>query len=441
MKQNIFAHNLTYHAKVRQRTLVLIRWIALTGQIITLGVVGFIFKYSLPLTWCLVVIGASIIVNIAATYHLPARGWLNNHQVALYLVFDLLQLAILLYLTGGLYNPFALLILAPVIISATVLSRQTTLRLGSLALIIVILLAFIHHPLPWSPSFFSDQSLFHLPRLFVLGLAVALIVSIIFITLYIISVVEEARKVSEALQMAELSLDRERHFSALGAQAAAAAHALASPLSTISVIARDMMHDVPPQSPLYEDVSLLLGQTQRCSKILAELVSKKELNKQNIDFEQSFNNLPLVEIIKLAAEPYYQKNIEYNIEDKAQLLALIPASPEIIHGLGTLIQNAFQFALKKINIFIVLEKNIISVIIQDDGPGFIPYILDQLGSPYLTDRTYAREENYQSMGLGIFIAQTLLERTGAQLVFSNQHDPKKGAEVKIIWALDDLVRE
>src|SRR5215470_9045824 len=247
--------------RVRLRTLILIRWIAVAGQAAALLIVRAGLGYELPMGWAMAAVAASCIVNIAAS--LP-RGstWLDDTRAALFLGYDLLQLAVLLYLTGGLHNPFAILILAPVTVSATVLSRRST---TGLALAAVAVLALMHLPLPW-----ADRA-FRLQPLFIAGLGLALGLSVLFIAVYVFSVAEEARRMSHALSASQMALDRERQLSALGALAAAAAHELGSPLGTIAVVAREIARDLPGDSPLRADVDLLLSQSQRCRDILAGL--------------------------------------------------------------------------------------------------------------------------------------------------------------------------
>jgi two-component system sensor histidine kinase RegB len=434
--------------RVRLRTLAVIRWVAIAGQATTLLVVHVGLGYALPIWPALLLVAASALVNVWATLGRPAPARLGDREVAFYLGFDLLQLTGLLYLTGGLNNPFAVLILAPVTVSGTVLSRASTIGLALTALAAVVFLAFVHMPLPWPDgSFVMDPIL-------VLGLGVALVVSTLFITAYVFSVSEEARRMSDALAATQMALDREQRLSALGGLAAAAAHELGSPLGTIAVIAKELARDLPPGSPLREDAELLISQSARCRDILASLAARPEA-----DGGAPYSLLALPTLIEVAAGPYRGERVRLLLDaapgdggDSAP--PVVARSPSLIHGLGNLIQNAVQFAHSEVRVVIRWTDTHISVGILDDGPGFDPGLLDHLGEPYLSGGSAGRASDSVAgsespgaldsgpggegdhMGLGVFIAQNLLERTGARLSFGNQID--SGAEVTATWRRADF---
>jgi two-component system sensor histidine kinase RegB len=411
------------HGPVKQRTLVLIRWAAVGGQAATLCVVNFGMGLALPIVPALAVVAASAVLNIAVQRWRGMRARVTNGEAALYLAYDTVQLTLLLYLTGGLINPFAVLILAPVIVSATVLSRTSTIGLGVLTGASISLLAVLHRPLPWPDGPFEP------PVTYVLGVWLALALSTVFIAAYVGSVSEEARRMAEALGATQLALAREQRLASLGALAAAAAHELGSPLATIALASKELARDLPNESPLREDVELLISQSARCRDILAELGRAPEA-PQGLPFA----HLPLSALVEATAEPHRTPAIRLILdaapaegapEDSPE--PQIARSPEFVHGLGNLIQNAIQFARDEVVVRQRWDYDEVSIEVMDDGPGFPSYLLERIGEPYVS----SRGESGLHMGLGIFIAQNLLERTGAELTFSNR--PEGGARVAARW--------
>jgi two-component system sensor histidine kinase RegB len=418
--------------RVRLRTLILIRWVAIAGQLTALAVVHFGLGYRVPLLATLAAVAVSVVVNIWATVGRRSPERLGDRAAAFYLAYDLLQLGVLLYLTGGLHNPFAVLILAPVIVSATVLSRFSTMALSVLALVVIAVLALDHLPLPWA------NGAFDLAPLFIFGLAAALSLSVVFIAGYVFSLAEEARRMSGALAASYLALDREQRLSALGALAAAAAHRLGSPLGTIAVVSKELARELPPDSPHRADVELLLSESERCRTILAELSTRPEAG-------EPLQRMPLAALVETAAAPYRAQRIrlvvdsqpEPDAEDTGKPSPLAPHSPELLHGLGNLLQNAIEFARSEVRVIVRWDDRHVRLVVRDDGPGFDPGLLDHLGEPYLSGGPQGRTGD--SMGLGVFIAQTLLGRTGAQLSFGNSQNG--GGEVTIVWNRTSLEAE
>lgn len=399
---------------------MLIRWIGVIGQAVALFVVNVGFGLDLPMVLALGIVGVSALLNLVLLLSPPSGGRIDHRQATLFLTYDLLQLAALLFLTGGLYNPFTLLILAPVTISATVLSRHTTIALSVLAIFLVSILAFWHLPLP-SPVLWVEPS-----RLVALGLWVALVSAIVFMASYTFTVAEEARRMSDALSATQMALAREQRVSALGGLAAAAAHELGSPLSTIAVAAKELAREVPADSPYADDVRLLVSQSRRCSEILAQLSHLPE----EVDPETPFERLPLSALVELAALPYEKDDIEVDFRQRAEDGSpepVVPRTPELLHGLGTLIQNAVQFATTRVAVETGWDANETKVTILDDGPGFSPVVLAELGEPYVSSRSGGGGH----MGLGVFIALSLLDRGGAAVAFDNR--PEGGARVVVRW--------
>ena len=423
---------------VSLRRLVLIRWIAVLGQAVTVLVVHFDLGFKLPLTSTLVVIAASAVLNILASRRRLPSARLGDREAAAYLAYDTLQLGILLFLTGGLENPFAVLMLAPVIVSATILSRSSVIGLSALTVIAISVLAFWHLPLPQRPA-----QPFELQPIYVLGFWTALVCSTLFISGYAWSVALEARKMRDAYAATQLALAREQRVSAVGGLAAAAAHQLGSPLATIAVVAKELARDLPPDSPHAADAVLLLSQSERCRTILADLA-----HHQDAETASPYERLPVSALVEAAGEPHLSPEIvvQYAVEasrgpdGKPIEEPLVRRSPEIIHGIGNLIQNAIHFAQQEVEVTTSWNADKVSVDIADDGPGFPQSVLARIGEPYISARqlgtSYHPQAGAQHMGLGIFIAQTLLARTGAQLTFDNLSDG--GAHIGIEWRRQQL---
>lgn len=411
---------------VSARTLIAIRWVALAGQTVAILVVQFGLDFPLSLSLCLGIIAASAALNLAMQARARSNQRLSDRAAAASLGFDIIQSAALLYVTGGMENPFALLLLAPVTISATVLSLRSTIWLCLLAMAAATLLMLKHQPLPW-----YEVGL-ELPELYIFGLWSALIIAILFSAAYTWRVADEARRMSDALAATQMALAREQQLSALGGLAAAAAHELGSPLSTIAVIAADLSRDVPVESEFAEDIELLRSESARCSAILAGLSNQPEIGGG-----APFVQLSMSTLIDLAAGPHQRDGIEIIVErhgpdeddevSDAHDDPLVSRSPEILHGLGTLIQNAVQFAVTTVEVTVAWDQRELAVIIEDDGPGFPLTMLDRLGEPYLS----TRRGTSGHMGLGIFIANTLLERTGGRVSFGNR--PEGGARAEARW--------
>ncbi|MBE88259.1 MAG: two-component sensor histidine kinase [Rhodospirillaceae bacterium] len=403
--------------RLHLRTLILLRWVAAAGQTATVIVVDFGLGFDLPLVPCL----AAIITLVASNLILARRGRgrqrISDREAVFLLGFDVVQLSALLYLTGGLANPFVTLIIAPAMVSATILSRSATIGLILLAMLSISLLGRYHLPLPWSGWPLA------LEPTYLLGIWTSLAVAVVFIATYVWSVSEEARRMSDALAATQSSLAREQRISALGGLAAAAAHELGSPLATIAVVAKELSQEVPKNSPFAEDVELLLSQSDRCREIITGLAKTPEAVAKN-----PFARLPFLALVKTALSPYNSESVAVvvQIDELAKgEEPYLPYGPELVHGLGNLIQNAIQFAENSVALCLYWDLGEVRLIVQDDGAWFAPSVLSAIGEPYISTRTGDGE----NLGLGIFIAQTLLQKTGANLTFTNE----KGAKVVISW--------
>jgi len=405
--------------RISLRRLVLIRSVAVSGQAVTLLTVHFLLGFRLPLLPALAVVGCSVLLNLGSMLYHRAGTRLGENAATLYLSYDTLQLAVLLYLTGGLENPFAILMLAPVTVAATALSRRPVTAVATLGVIGITVIGIWHEPLPWRTTPFV------FPPDLVLGIWVALVIATAFMGGYTLSVAQEARRLRDAVAATQLALAREQRVSAVGALAAAAAHELGSPLGTIAVIAKELARDLPAGSPHADDAALLLSQSERCRHILAELSRQPEE-----DGASPYTSLPISALVEAAGALYHDARIRLifaTTGGASEDEPLVQRSPEIMHGLNNLIQNAVQFARHEVSVTIYWDRTTVTVEIADDGPGFPPHLIGRLGEPYLSTR--AGDSDH--MGLGIFIAQSLLERSGARLTFDNLIDG--GAHVVISW--------
>ncbi|HXW26027.1 MAG TPA: ActS/PrrB/RegB family redox-sensitive histidine kinase [Xanthobacteraceae bacterium] len=416
---------------VRLDTLVRIRWLAVLGQTGAVVVVHYGLDFNLPLVPCFAVIALSAALNIAVRLRFRATPRLDPDRAAWLLAFDIVQLAAMLFLTGGLENPFAFLFLGPVLISATALPRRMTLLLGGLAALCATALVFVHMPLPWA----SDDRL-DLPPTYMLAVWLSLLLAVAFISAYAWQVAEEARLLAGALAATELVLAREQHLSQLDGLAAAAAHELGTPLSTISVIVKDLERTLGTGSPYADDIKLLREQAQRCRDILAKLT---ELSTASAPFDRMKLSTLIEEVV--APHRNFGVTIEVALPAERSTEPVGARNPAVLYGLGNLIENAVDFARLRVDVSAQWSGEDITVTIADDGPGFSPEVLGRLGEPYVTSRGSRRpavEPETSGLGLGFFIAKTLLERSGGTLSCINRPLPQSGAVVQVRWARGDF---
>jgi len=407
------------------------------GQSVTVIGAYWVIGIDLPIGWCLAVIALSAWINVALRIRYPASQRLKSNYALMMLGFDVLQLAALLYLTGGLENPFSFLLIAPVAVSASTLRLRVTAALGIMAITAATVLTSFHHPLPW----FHHSNLL-LPFPYVMGVWAALVSGILFIGFYSWRTAEEARRMSEALAAAEMVLAREQKLSALDGLAAAAAHGLGTPLATIAVVTKELMRDARPTDPHYEDVVLLRAQAERCRDILAELAARGE----QIDIIVS--RLPVSHLIEEVVAPHRLVAVPIEVRtgpapgmapgSPSAIEPVTERNPGVLYGLGNLLENAVDFADTKVEVDARWSEDEVKIVIADDGSGFPPYVLEQLGEPFVTTRPaqiFRQEapDEHIGMGLGFFIAKTLLERSGAILALANRPLPQGGAVVTVSW--------
>jgi two-component system sensor histidine kinase RegB len=420
---------------VRLDTLVRLRWLAVFGQLLAVLVVHFGLEFDVPVLPCISVIALAALLNVALRIGFPQTQWLEPDRAAYLLGFDIAELAALLYLTGGLENPFSFLLLGPVLISATALPPRMTLLIGFFAMVCATVLIFVHYELPWE----SEEPL-ELPEIYVVGVWLSILLAIGYIGVYTWQVAEEARQLSDALAATELVLAREQHLSQLDGLAAAAAHELGTPLATITVVVREIERALEAGSPYAEDVKLLREQAQRCRVILSKITE--------LPTAEPFDRVPLSALIEEAVAPHRNFGVSIRVTLPADRAAepVGARNPAIRYGLGNLIENAVDFANKSVDIFAQWTPEALTLTISDDGPGFAPEVLDRIGAPYVTHRRPGPrepggdEDAVFGLGLGFFIAKTLLERSGARLSLKNQVAPLHGATVTIVWSRADFER-
>jgi len=415
---------------VRLRTLLVLRWLAILGQTVTVVVASLYLGLRIELGLCFLAIGASVISNLIAMTIFPENQRLGDRDAMLTLLFDLSQLSFLLFLTGGLNNPFALLILAPVTISATALTLRSTLLLGFAAIAMISLLAYFHIPLRS-----ADGTALALPDIFVLGFWIAIVIGIVFLSAYARRVTVEAHSMSQALLATQMALAREQKLTDLGGVVAAAAHELGTPLATIKLVSTELVEELEDKPELQEDARLIRQQADRCRDIMRSMgrAGKDDLHMRSA---------PIGAVVREAAEPHADRGVTLHWEFLAdpgtpEGQPVIWRKPEIIHGLRNLVQNAVDFAKTDVWIDGSWSPGEIRVRLTDDGEGFPPELLGRLGDPFLRRRgsgtaaataSARKRPGYEGMGLGLFIAKTLLERSGATVRFGNASDPFLAAE-------------
>jgi two-component system, sensor histidine kinase RegB len=425
-------------SRLRLHTIVRLRWIAVLGQLAAISLVSFGLGFSLPIGACLTVIALSAWLNVFLAIWYPSRHRLSIWFATALLVYDIVQLAALLFLTGGIDNPFTMLIVAPVTVSAATLPLRNTVGLGLLALASTALLIVVHEPLPW-----YQGASFELPVMYRFGMLAAVCASTTFLALYAWRLTKESRQMSAALTATDLVLAREQKLHALDGLAAAAAHELGTPLSTIAVVSKELENEVGPDSPLREDVALLRSQALRCREILQKLTRHPGEQDPFLHARVSVRDM-----LEEAAAPYRSGSIAISIRaapapeeaGSVQLEAEVARMPGVIYGLGNIIENATDFASTQVEIGAEWNASELVMVIADDGPGFPAEVMDNIGEPYVTTRPApgvgpirVDDAAATGLGLGFFIAKTLLERSGATVGLANRESPQSGAIVRISW--------
>ena len=411
---------------LQKKTVVILRWIALIGQLITIYVVHFLIELNLPIILCSITIFCGGLTNIFIQFTFK-KNQLSNIESTILLFYDVIQLAVLIYLTGGVTNPFVIFLVVPAIVSSTLLNLTSTFFLSFITIITLVLLTFNYFPLP------SEGNIhFHVPDYYLYSIPTSLIIVLIFLNYFGFRFGHEARKRSEALNRLESVLAKEQELDSIGHQAAAAAHSLGTPLSTITVIAKELKKEIKNNPKYSEDVDTILSEVKRCGDIL------KKLSRREIVDDIYVSNVALEDLlfeIKNSFEEISEKSIELYF-DKKNKKTPIKRSPELTYGIRNFVGNAVKFSKKNVFINLINNKDEIKIKITDDGPGFPNDVFQIIGEPYIASKT-KKFRNKSGLGLGTFIGKTLLERKKAIIEFSNLDNG--GASVDISWKYDDLV--
>ena len=410
-----------------KKTLVFLRWIAIVGQFITISIVFFFFKFELPFFYCSIVIFLGALTNFYLQFKFK-NNQLNNFTSTFVLFYDLIQLSFLLYLTGGITNPFSILLIVPAIVSSTFLSLKSTINLSIITIVVLLILTIYNFPLPH-----YGKLHFHVPDTYIYALPIAIIITLIFLTYFGVRFGLESRKRTEALNKLELILAKEHELESIGLQAAAAAHSLGTPLSTINVIARELEKEIGKNSKYSKDIELLLTQTKRCSDILSNL-SRDQFKEDNF-----LSNIRIEELLNSILRSFTEiseKKLSL-LTEKNEVNPKIERTLEITYGLRNFIGNAVKYGNTKVNVTLESNNSVTKVQVSDDGPGFSEDVLEVLGEPYIRSKDKIISTK-SGLGLGTFIGKTLLERMKANVMFGKC--PKtKGAMVIIKWQTKDLL--
>lgn len=428
-------------SRLRMQTIIRLRWFGVGGQLVTVAFVYWGLGFDFPVGWCLALISLSAWVNVYLRIRYPARHRLGRSFATALLAWDILELAALLYLTGGLQNPFAFLLVAPVTVSAATLPARNTVLLGAAALATSAVLVYWHQPLPWMHGVPVV-----LPALYKLGVLASIASGMAFLALYAARLSKEARLMSEALAATEHVLAREQKLHALDGLAAAAAHELGTPLATIALVTKELEKGNAQWPELKEDISLLRSQAERCRDIL------RKLTRSPTEQDPHHVSLPVTQLLQEAASPYATSQVRLRISAAAREGAsdsnrrepIGERRPGLIYGLGNIIENAVDFARDAVDISATWDDKEVEVVVTDDGPGFSPDIIDTLGDPYVTTRGTGQRlgrsgKEAAGLGLGFFIAKTLLERSGARVSLENRPLPAHGAIVRVTWPRSGFV--
>ena len=411
---------------LQKKTVVILRWIALIGQLFTIYIVHFFLDLNLPIILCSITIFCGGLTNIFIQFSFK-KNQLSNIESTILLFYDVIQLAVLIYLTGGVTNPFVIFLVVPAIVSSTLLNLTSTFFLSFITIIALLLLTFNCFPLPSQGNIH-----FHVPDYYLYSIPTALIIVLVFLNYFGFRFGHEARKRSEALNRLESVLAKEQELDSIGHQAAAAAHSLGTPLSTITVIAKELKKEFSKNPKYADDIEIILTEVKRCGNIL------KKLSKREIVDDVYVSNIALEDLlfeIKNSFEESSKKNIELYLNKKNKKTP-IKRSPELTYGIRNFVGNAVKFSKNKVSINLINEKDEIKIKIVDDGPGFPDDVFKIIGEPYIASKS-KKFKTKAGLGLGTFIGKTLLERKKANIEFTNTENG--GATVEITWKPSDLV--
>ena len=417
----------TYTFSLNKNTYVNLRWIGIIGQFITINTVSFILKFEFNFILANIIVFFGALSNLALIYFYK-KTQLSEIYSFYFLVLDIFQLSFLLYLTGGTINPFSIFLLIPSIFASTSLNLKTNILLIIITIFSIIIITFFHEELP------SPLNTYYFNKYYYYSVPIALIVALIFLNFFAIAFGKESRVRKEALDKIQEVISKEHELVSLGGQAAAAAHSLGTPLSTIKIISQELFNQFKDNKDIGKDVELLVGQVDRCNEILKRLSLNPFIEDEFIDHDISLKNY--VKEIVSSFQDISNKNFNIDTEQNSNSLD-IKKSIEIVYGIRNFIGNANKFANNNIYITLKSDSENSEITIEDDGPGFSKNILNKIGEPYI--KSYRQIDKTKSgLGLGIFIGKTLLEKNHAKLLFRNS-ETRGGAEIKIEWTNKSLL--
>ena len=407
-----------------RKTLIILRWIAIIGQLTAVNFVYFYLNLEFPITIAHIIILFGLLTNLFLQFKIKTIS-IKDFYASIFLIYDLIQLSLLLYLTGGISNPFSILMIVPTIVSSTFLSMGTTIILGFWTVISLFTLTIFHYPLPG----IHEESI-TFPKLYLIGYFIALIICLIFLSYFGVRFSGESKRRLDAVNKLQEVISKEYELESLGGQAAAAAHSLGTPLATINVVATELKKEIGNTSEYSKDIDLLISQTKRCGEILKQ-ISKKKIVDDKFFNQTKLDNL-LEEIVENFEETSSKKITIVTTENKNKIN--FQRSPELIYGLRNFIGNAVKFSKSKVEIILKSDTKQIQILINDNGPGFPDDVLEILGEPYIKSKS-KEVSNNAGTGMGTFLGKTLLERKLARVFFSKDKN-LGGASVKITWQLD-----
>ncbi len=409
-----------------KKTLVTLRWIAIIGQLIAINFVYYYLKLELPILAVHIIVSVGLITNLILQFKIK-ENQLKDLYSGFFLIYDLFQLTFLLYLTGGISNPFSFLMIVPSIVSSTFLSMGTTIILGTLTIVLLFFLKNYHEILPG-----LDAYRFSFPEYYLEGILISIIIGLIFLSYFGIRFSGETKKRSEALEKLQQVMAREYQLDSLGGLAAAAAHSLGTPLATISVVAKELKKEIGDKSNHTKDLELLVSQSKRCSDIL------RQISRKEIEDDQFINIIKVEDLLEEIINSYKEtSDIKINLisnEDKNKIN--IKRAPELVYGLRNFIGNAVKFSKSRVKIDLRSDDKIIEIKINDDGPGIPEDIIEKIGEPYIKSKSKELSPN-SGLGLGTFLGKTLLERKNARLLFRGSGE-LGGGLVIISWRPEDF---
>ena len=408
-------------------TLTILRYIAIIGQFIAINIVYFYLSLPFPIELSYFIIFIGLLTNIYLQFGIKINQ-LKDFYAAIFLIYDLIQLSFLLYLTGGIFNPFSFLLIIPAIVSSTFLSMGTTIILGLVTSLLLLIISFFYLPLPG-----ENMNLLHFPNFYKIGIIISILIGLMFLSYFGIRFAGETKKRSEALNKLQEVIAKEYELESLGGQAAAAAHSLGTPLATIAVVAKELKKEIGDNKDISKDIDLLISQTKRCSEIL------KKISKKQIEEDIFLSSIKLEDLLDEIIDSFKEtssKKIDLILENDNNKIN-IERTPEIIYGLRNFIGNAVKFSKSKVKISLKSDPNLIEIKINDDGPGIPDDIIKKIGEPYIKSKSIELNSN-SGLGLGTFLGKTLLERQGANLSFKRNND-LGGALVIISWDPKKLV--